>query len=937
MRALKIIHLLLLVGIVAVLAISASRSWREIKPWTGLELVADGNVARVARVVPGSPAQNAGLEPGDLVLEIGGAPLRSQLVADSLLAGLEPGRPVGLRILRFGQSGSVRLPAAAVVEWHWDRVVASIVGLLFCLGGIAVLLRPRGGSADSVYAAWCLAGALVLGVSWSARAELLDWLLYWADRSARLFFPALWIHFILVLRGVGHKQRRWLPAVYAVPVALLAVEIHLIGLNGALRAGDPLGLVNLLQSRVELAWFSGGLLAGLGLLVPALMHGGRIAERAQARWMFVGVALGILPFVAISGLPQLLSGGEPSWSWVALPFLLLVPLTFTGAVLEYRLMDLALFGRRVLQSGAMLAMTAVLFLGLLSLARWIVPLFMSPAGRVPELIAGVVTAALIPAVRAGVRDLVGRVYYRRRYNFRRALERVARELNAEQDLPRLAEVLQQRIGEALDASPVRLLLMETGIVRPIDPLTRRPVAARVEGTLRARLEAGEVVALADVTDAPSLLPTLHMSGVQVLVPLRVEQQMIALLAVGSRGRGGLLDSDDLDLLHSVANHAAAAVAGALHLSRLKKQVTLVQRLQLRTEALIEGSPIGIALVDREGLVRHWNSALSALLQIDAEDALDRSYIDLFPPALAEQLRSALYTIARPQRLFRLRIEAQPEVVKLVNLTMSPLGGLDGVDGLLVTLDDVTDQAMMEERLIQQDRLASVGMLAAGVAHEVNTPLTGISSYAQILIEETPEGDPRRELLEKLVKQSHRASQIARGLLSISREGGDSSEMTVGPVDLHELAEETVGLLGAQIRQAGVHVICEGSGTPVLALGDRSRLQQVVMNLLLNATDAVLPPGKIVLRTWFERDGMARLEVQDDGAGIPEEIRNRIFDPFFTTKEVGSGTGLGLSISYAIVREHAGTLVADSEPGKGTRMRVLLPLAPADKSATLQVG
>ena len=935
MKPLKILHLLLLIGIIGLLVVSAGRSWREMRPWTGLEIHSDGSSARVVRVVPGSPAQNAGLQAGDLVLEIGGAPVVSQLVADDLMAGLEPGRVVGLRILRYGQAGSVRLSVGTIVEWHAARIVASLVGLLFCLGGIAVLIRPRGGRADFIFAAWCLAGALVLGVSWSARAEALDWVLYWVDRMARLFFPALWIHFVLRLRGASRSQRRWLPVIYAAPMALLFVELHLAGLSGALRSSDPLWLLDRLQSRWELAWFAFGLVAGFTLLVPSISRSRSVGERAQARWMLAGTALGIVPYLAFSGLPQILTGREPAWSWIALPFLVLVPLTFTGAVLEYRLMDLALFGRRAIQAIAMAGMTGVLFLGLLSLARWLVPLVAQPAGRVPELVAAVITAGLVPAVRAGVRDLIGRMVYRRRYSFRRALERVARELNAEQDLPRLTEVLQERIGEALDASPVRLLLIDGELPRPLDPITRRPVAAQVMGDLRENLERGKLIALADVANAPELLPTLHMSGVQVLVPLRVQEQMIALLAVGSRRHGGLLDSDDLDLLRGVANHAAAAVASALHLSELKQQVTLVQRLQNRTEALLEGSPIGLALIDREGLVRHWNSSLSELLGVSREQALERSYVDVLPAGLVPHLRSALYTLSRPERLFRLRIEVAEGDERLLNLSLSPLGAPDGVDGLLLTLDDVTEQARMEEQLIQQDRLASVGMLAAGVAHEVNTPLTGVSSYAQMLMEQTPEDDPRRGLLEKVIKQTQRASQIARGLLSISREG-QGEAMVVGPVDLVDLAEETVGLLGAQIRKSGVTLCCVPSERPVFALGDRARLQQVVMNLVLNALDAVLPPGKVELRAWVERDGMARLEVRDDGVGIPEELRDRIFDPFFTTKEAGAGTGLGLSISYAIVREHAGTLVADSQLGKGTAMRVLLPAA-TEETISRQAG
>ncbi|UCF66883.1 MAG: PAS domain S-box protein [Acidobacteriota bacterium] len=948
MRSGRLAYILLLAAAGVLLVLSSARGWRESSAGSGFELDEDLSGVVVRAVDLRGPAAKAGLRAGDRLLAIGGTPVRTKLVALDALSRVTPGSAVGIEVFRDGETLALRCETTRSIVWRWDRIVAAAVAVLFCLGGIAVLVRPRGTRADLIYAAWCLTGALLLGVTWGTRGDRFDWLLFWIDRGARLLFPALWIHLVIAL-GSRVDRRRWLPVVYAPAAALMIVELHVVALGGALRAADPIALVDALQNRVEMAWISAGLLAGLLLLVPAALSAARASERARARWMLAGTAAGLLPFVLASGLPRLISGTEPSWSWAALPFLALVPLTFTGAVIEYRLMDLALFGRRVLATASMLTMSLLLFLGLLSVARVIVPMFLDPAGMAPALVAVLITAALAPAVRAGTRELVGRIYYRERYSFRRALGRVAQELNSEQELSRLTRVLERRVGEALDAAPVSLLLAgERGSL--LHPIRRRPVRAVLNESLRARLRAGETVALADVTSAPKTMPLLHRGNVHVLVPLRVEGELIALLAVGARrGGGGLLDSDDLDLLRSVADHAAAAVAGALHLDELRDQVELVQRLQARTEALIDSSPIGMAVVDAEGRLRHWNPALERLLGASASSVLGKPFEAVLPAALRPLVRQALET-CRPRmaasragrdksegfvvpdleaadvRAYRVRVVGREQRGDLVlNLAASPLRGVSGDEGLLLTVDDVTERVELEERLIQQDRLASVGMLAAGVAHEVNTPLTGISSFAQILLGDTPADDPRRPLLEKVVRQAQRASQIARGLLTISRPG-TAEQLTLGPVELGEIVEETIGLLGPQVRKARARVSVEGSGETPLVEGDRSRLQQVVMNLLLNALDAVTPGGDVVLRCGVAPSGHVLLEVEDDGVGIPEEVRGRIFDPFFTTKASGRGTGLGLSISYAIVREHGGQLYADSEPGRGTVMRVLLPAA-----------
>ncbi len=927
MRPLRLAPLFLLV-LAGLLVLSAERTWWTPVLDTGVRFAATPDGVVVSSVAPDSAAEQAGLKSGDRLIEVAGRPVRTVLVAQDLFSQVRPERPLGVVVERDGAAAALRVHLEARASWRTDRIASSIVAALFLLAAGAALLRPRAGAATVVYVAWCIAGALVLGVSWSHRGDRLDWLLFWIDRAARLVLPALWIHLALAFQGARSSVRRWLPVAYAPATALLLVEIHLVGLGGALRSDDPVALVQQLHSRVELGWLVGGFLIGLVLLFRGAVLERDPAARARSRWFVAGTLLGLAPYLVLSALPELVSGAEPSFSWISLPFLALLPLMFTSAVLDYRLMDLTFFLRRAVTLAATIAFSIVLFLGLLRLADLLLPAVLHPAGIVPALVAGVITAALAPAIRAGTRDFVGRLFYRRRYSFRRALERVARDLNAERDLLRLSEALERRVAEALDAGVVRLLLCGPGGAL-VSPDGGSLTADRLAPGALAALERGEVQTLAMMASAPARLPGLNQAGVQVLTPLRVEGRLIAVLAVGPRPGGGLLDTDDLDLLRSVSAHAAAAVAGALHLAELRQQVQLVQRLQARTEALIEGNPIGIAVLDHDSRIQHWNPALEDLLGVRSGSALGRHFAEVLPPSLRVLVREFLRF--RPasgrSRAYRIRVGGSSAPGKLADLTITVLSGPDEPEGLLLTVDDVTDRVRLEEQLIQQDRLASVGLLAAGVAHEVNTPLTGISSYAQLLLEDAAPNDPRRTLLEKIVQQAGRASQIARGLLRFSRPS-PAAELSCGPVNLNDVLEETVGLLGPQIRKAHATVECSANGAPVVALGDRVRLQQVAINLLLNALDAVRPGGHVAVRTGLERDLRVWFEIRDDGVGITEELKGRIFDPFFTTKKPGQGTGLGLSISYSIVREHGGALTAESEPGRGTVMRVVLPAAVA---------
>ncbi|HKC56134.1 MAG TPA: ATP-binding protein, partial [Vicinamibacterales bacterium] len=228
-----------------------------------------------------------------------------------------------------------------------------------------------------------------------------------------------------------------------------------------------------------------------------------------------------------------------------------------------------------------------------------------------------------------------------------------------------------------------------------------------------------------------------------------------------------------------------------------------------------------------------------------------------------------------------------------------------------------------------EKMASIGLLAAGVAHEVNTPLTGISSFTQMLLEGADPEDPKTKVLEKIERQTFRAAKIVNGLLNLSRPGNTTPD--VSAVDVNTIIADVLSLLEHQFQLQRVAVRRELSDQPIAVLGIEQKLQQVFLNLFLNAKDA-MPKGGWLSVTTRSDNGQAVVEVSDTGSGIPSEYLARIYDPFFTTKAIGHGTGLGLSITYGIVREHDGTIDCDSSIGQGTRFTLRFPLAPAERLA-----
>jgi signal transduction histidine kinase len=243
------------------------------------------------------------------------------------------------------------------------------------------------------------------------------------------------------------------------------------------------------------------------------------------------------------------------------------------------------------------------------------------------------------------------------------------------------------------------------------------------------------------------------------------------------------------------------------------------------------------------------------------------------------------------------------------------------------LEDVTARVRLEEQLQHSEKMASIGLLAAGVAHEVNTPLAGISSYTQMLQGQVDASDPRSALLEKIEKQTFRAAKIINNLLNFSRSGSTEPER----LDVNKVLLDVLSLVEHQLENSRIRVRRELSPDLPPIRGNENRIQQVFFNLVLNARDAMMRGGWLTLRTHADADTVV-VEVADTGHGIKREDIKRIYDPFFTTKGIGRGTGLGLSVSYGIVQEHGGAIFVESVPGKGSTFQVALPALQVSEAA-----
>lgn len=391
-----------------------------------------------------------------------------------------------------------------------------------------------------------------------------------------------------------------------------------------------------------------------------------------------------------------------------------------------------------------------------------------------------------------------------------------------------------------------------------------------------------------------------------------------------------LTGEHISLCHAIANQTAIAVDNVRLLNAEISARREITRLQEYYRGILDNSPDGVVVTDASGVVRFWNSRMEEMFDIPADMVIGKG---LFENLEYWQAHSAAFQRAvereEPVRVNRLTRTKHDGESVVESIHFQPLRRGDAFDGVMARVVDVTDQARLERQLIKSERMAAVGELAAGVAHNFNNILAGIGGDAQLLrmiAEEENLGESVVASADMIYRETMRGGRIAHDLLSFAR----GQEPCLGEVDVSGLVSEAVRLAKTYPQCANVELRSQVPPGLPRANGDPNQLHQVFFNIILNAVQAMPYGGSLTVdaRIVSGDDGRARMEVafEDTGVGIPEDQLNRIFEPFFSNRRGGgSGTGLGLSVSMSMVRGMDGDIRVDSVEGRGTTMTVCLPI------------
>ena len=913
--------------------------------WT---LSPEGVVA--AEIAEGGPAAEVGLVRGDLLLAINDRPVQQVSDVVEALHAAEAGSSARYTVLRLGSREVIDLRIASLPNGSrpFYFLLASVGIFALLVGGGVRIRRPRDPS--TLHFFWLSVAFFgVFTFSFSGRLDRMDWVFYWSDAVAMLMLPALFLHFTLIF---PERRRRWtagdagrllVPLIY-LPAVLLGIARMVAVARSDSNAALFVGIIGSLE-RIEYVYLAVCFLAGLVALNRALSEVRSITARRQLRWIAWGTALGVAPFALGYSLPWAM-GVEPSlpMQLSAIP-LGLIPLAYASAIVRYRLMDIEVIIKRALVYAAALSAIVAIYVVLLQGVERFFSRGQAGYSWVLALVVTLVALLLAPPVKQAIQTGLDRLFYRDRYDYRRALVGFARDLNSDLDLNRLSERLVSRVVETLVVDRMALMIEDETAphftsVRASGFGDRHVPALPKRSGMGARLGGGHIIALDDPIGTTRFsseeIEFWRDTGLYYFIPCVSKEGTSAVLGLGRKESGEPLNSEDTALLVAVAGQIATALENARLYRQLHVKAVELDRMRAFNENILESLDDGLLVVDLDDRIVRWNTALEQLYGVARDEAIGCAMHDVFDQPFVEAIRAARRDTPHGTTLSRIPLKGRSGGRTLiVNAAVVPLRTSDGAElmtaGTIVIVEDITRRVELEEQLQISEKMASIGVLAAGVAHEVNTPLTGISSFTQMLLEGADPQDPRTQLLEKIERQTFRAAKIVNGLLSLSRPA-TAAGSDVAPVDINSVISDVLSLLEHQFQLHHVTVRRDLSNTPIVVLGMEHKLQQVFLNLFLNAKDAMPKGGWLSVATRIDDAGQAVAEVSDTGSGIPSEYLARIYDPFFTTKTMGQGTGLGLSITYGIVREHQGSIDCESAVGQGTRFILTFPPAPAERSA-----
>jgi PAS domain S-box-containing protein len=678
--------------------------------------------------------------------------------------------------------------------------------------------------------------------------------------------------------------------------------------------------------------------AAVGLLIIGCIRdlrqttGGRHAEMA---FVTVGAIAALLSSVPLAVVLSLFFDTS-NLVWTA-PFrIMLFSMVVAYGVATRKIMEVGLFFRRVMSYFVLTAYLIALYSFVCWLSLKALRPFLANAETIAYLMAALVIAFAMAPARGLSQALADKLFVgTRRLDFRGTVSKAAAILESVTTLPDLLERFAATIGEAVGTDSVTIYLVQRREFRRMHPRleeeTSTPVLSATEPLvewLEARREPLILDELYRIRETPATLAIrdrLEELKAAAALGIHSREHLAGIMLLGPRLSGRIYGNTEQSALQVLCGQLAVAVENA-------ELFTEVQNARIYNETLLQNMTTGVIAADADGRITVFNQEAEQITSLSASDALERS-IDALPAPLRTILKSTL-TSGEPLEDREVNLRASSGNV-FARASSSIFHGQDGqLLGALMVVTDITALKRLELQIRRSDRLASLGTLSAGMAHEIKNPLVSIKTFAQLLPERYNESDFRDTFSSLIVHEIDRIDALVNQLLRFAR----PAKPVLRPMHVHEVLEKTLSLVQHRLYQKEIKLTRSWDAGVDTIRADADQLEQVFLNFFLNAMDAMKRGGELTVMTEIrsgdgiipqlsangsEGDEALRISIRDTGEGIRSEDIPHVFDPFFTTKDFG--TGLGLSVVHGIIQEHGGQIEVESELAKGTAFHIFLPL------------
>jgi nitrogen-specific signal transduction histidine kinase len=632
---------------------------------------------------------------------------------------------------------------------------------------------------------------------------------------------------------------------------------------------------------------------------------------------------------------------QSRWMWFA-PFRVIIFSLITAyGIATRKIMDVGILIRRVISY----VVLAAYLLGLYAAVWWLVATALHSIENVHS-IAHVTAAIVIAFAMAPARGFSSRLAERlfisaHRLDFRTTVSKAAEILSSVATLHDLLQKFGGTIADAVGAERISILLPDRdgyttryAFSRSQEPQSdyQLPVDGAIATYLKAHREPAVVDELHRVRQTPEVLGLVNrMRGMKTAVAMGIfsREHLAGIMLLGPRTSGRIYGSVEQNALQVLCGQLAVAIDNA-------QLFTEVQNAKIYNETLLENLTTGVIAAGIDERITVFNNEAGQITKIDAREVLDQS-IDRLSVPLCEALRATLHT-GQGQENSELNLGAVAEGLT-VRASTSIFHGQEGeVLGALMVLTDVTALKRLELQIRRSDRLASLGTLSAGMAHEIKNPLVSIKTFAQLLPERYQDSDFRETFSNLIGHEIDRIDSLVNQLLRFAR----PTKPHLQPMHVHDILEKSLLLVGHRLYQKDIKLSRSWAASVDTIRADGDQLEQVFLNFFINAMDAMKNGGELSISTQIRTDEewvspltqsngeaheIIRISIRDNGVGIRPEDLAHVFDPFFTTKDYG--TGLGLSVVHGIIQEHGGQIEVESELKKGTAFHILLPLVRFD--------